>query len=236
MEPHDYFEKDSILYTALSDSLETLNASAVAVSDRLLHQLEGDQVAPSSQKTSPISSMQDTDMDQHMCVAEPVSLAHADSVGSVDADCSMLVSGSDDGIVRLFFFGDDLWRPPSPPSPRLCGQASLISLAAPRCVLMMKPGRTRVSVGNRRQTWGTCALSVMERARSLEIAASDSIPQQSAEAQDRKPTVWMTVDEIYQKMIEWDMQPVSQGSTPKHTLNLALHMMATSDPPTVIID
>lgn len=28
----------------------------------------------------------------------------------------------------------------------------------------------------------------------------------------------------------------SQGSTPKHTLNLALHMMATSDPPTVIID
>lgn len=130
-----------------------------------------------------------------LCVAEPVSLTHADTVSAVDADCSLLVTGSDDGTVRFFYFGDDLWHPLSSPSPRLCGQASLISLAAPRCVLMMRPGRTRVSVGNRRQTWGTCALAVLDRARSLATGDTHSV-------------IWMTVDEIYQKMVEWDMQPV----------------------------
>ncbi|KAG0097421.1 hypothetical protein BGZ93_002767 [Podila epicladia] len=187
--PHDYSNKDSILYSALSDSLETTKGSDY------VHQHPDTESSLRVGKQVASSSGTDMEEEEHLCVAEPVSLTHADTVSAVDADCSLLVTGSDDGTVRFFYFGDDLWHPPSSPSPRLCGQASLISLAAPRCVLMMKPGRTRVSVGNRRQTWGTCALAVLDRARSL---ATD----------DTESVVWMTVDEIYMRMVEWDMQPV----------------------------
>ncbi|KAG0342784.1 hypothetical protein BG004_005589 [Podila humilis] len=189
LEPNDYLNKDAVLYTALSDTLETTKAAE-------LNLCQSDAEPMASDKKSNSERMQEADSDEHLGVAEPVSLTHAAPVGAVDADCSLLVSGSEDGTVRFFYFGDDLWCPPSAPSPRLCGQASLVSLAAPRCVLMMKPGRTRVSVGNRRQTWGTCALSVLERARVI------------VTEQDLSGVMWMTVDEIYQRMVEWDMQPV----------------------------
>ncbi|KAI9237955.1 MAG: WD40-repeat-containing domain protein [Podila humilis] len=189
LEPHDHSNKDSILYSALSDSLETAKGSDY------VHQHPDTESSLRAGKQVTSSLGAEMEEEEHLCVAEPVSLTHADTVSAVDADCSLLVTGSDDGTVRFFYFGDDLWHPPSSPSPRLCGQASLISLAAPRCVLMMKPGRTRVSVGNRRQTWGTCALAVLDRTRSLAT-------------NDTQPVIWMTVDEIYQKMVEWDMQPV----------------------------
>ncbi|KAI1310254.1 hypothetical protein EDD11_003839 [Mortierella claussenii] len=163
-------------------------------------------------------------------VAEPVALSHPANVNAVDADASIIVTGADDGLVRIFDFGHDLWRPPTPSSPRLCGQASLISSTSSTCVLMARPGRNKVSVGNRRQTWGTCALAVLTRARSI---SRRSIGHESA---DPAALVWMNVDEIYQRMMDWELQPVSQGSTPKHTLNLALHMMAKSDPPTILLD
>ncbi|KAG0301552.1 hypothetical protein BGZ98_008258, partial [Dissophora globulifera] len=161
-------------------------------------------------------------------VAQPVSLLHPASVNAVDADTSILITGAEDGIVRIFDFGYDLWRPPTPSSPRLCGQTSLVSSASTTCVLMATPDRQKVSVGNRRQTWGTCALAVLTRARTLknEYALPGSQPV----------ATWMDVDEIYQCMVDWDLLPVSQGSTPKHTLNLALHMMAKSGPPTLLID
>ncbi|KAF9344281.1 hypothetical protein BGX26_004579 [Mortierella sp. AD094] len=162
---------------------------------------------------------------------EPVSLSHTTYVNSVDSDASMLVTGADDGVVRIFDFGYDLWRPPTPSSPRLCGQASLVSSTSSTCVLMARPGRNKVSVGNRRQTWGTCALAVLTRAKSL---LNESMEQRNFD--NMRPLAWMNVDEIYQNMIEWEMQPVSQGSNPKHTLNLALHMMAKSDPPTILLD
>ncbi|KAF9188200.1 hypothetical protein BGZ50_001498 [Haplosporangium sp. Z 11] len=161
-------------------------------------------------------------------VAEPVSFSHLSNVNAVEADASMLVTGADDGVVRIFDFGYDLWRPPRPSSPKLCGQTSLVSSTSSTCVLMARPGRNKVSVGNRRQTWGTCALAVLARAKAL--------LKESQAGAEEDPVAWMNVDEIYQRMIEWEQQPVSQGSTPKHTLNLALHMMAKSDPPTVLLD
>ncbi|KAG0371176.1 WD40-repeat-containing domain protein [Gamsiella multidivaricata] len=164
-------------------------------------------------------------------IAGPVSFFHSTNVNCVDADTAMLVTGADDSIVRIFDFGQDLWRSPTPSSPRLCGQASLVSSASSTCVLMARPGRNKVSVGNRRQNWGTYALAVLTRARdlmdqSLGQSSSGSIPS----------LAWMNVDEIYQRMVDWELLPVSQGSTPKHTLNLALHMMAKSDPPTILLD
>ncbi|KAG0045245.1 hypothetical protein BGZ83_009515 [Gryganskiella cystojenkinii] len=168
----------------------------------------------------------------------PVSLIHPSNVNAIDSDCSMLVTGSDDGVIRIFDFGSDLWRPPSPSSPRLCGQASLVSAASPSCVLMKRPGGSKASVGNRRQTWGESALAVLTRARELQEEEDEESTDVSTSPTSPSSAggVWMDVDEIYDKMIEWDMRPVSQGSSPKHTLNLALHMMAQSDPPTILLD
>ncbi|KAF9364978.1 hypothetical protein BGX34_011815 [Mortierella sp. NVP85] len=172
----------------------------------------------------------DEDMER---VAEPISLSHPSNIISVDADTSMVVTGADDGVVRIFDFGFDLWRPPTPSSPTLCGQASLISSKLSHCVLMPRPGRNKVSIGNRRQAWGTRALAVLTRAKSMLI---ESWTQAGHTPSAEPPLAWMNVDEIYQRMIEWDLQPVSQGSTPRVTLNLALHMMANSDPPTILLD
>ncbi|KAF9205376.1 hypothetical protein BGZ49_004102 [Haplosporangium sp. Z 27] len=149
-----------------------------------------------------LSGQEDTEL-----TTEPVSFPHPTNVNSVDADTSMIVSGADDGVVRIFDFGYDLWRPPTPSSPRLCGQASLISSALSTCVLMARPGRNKVSVGNRRQTWGTCALAVLTRANSL---LHESISQGSSEtvSTNTPPLAWMNIDEIYQHMIEWELQPV----------------------------
>ncbi|KAF9987629.1 hypothetical protein BGZ75_000338 [Mortierella antarctica] len=168
-------------------------------------------------------------------VAEPVSLSHPAHVNAVDADASMVVTGADDGVVRIFNFGSDLWRPPAPPSPKLCGQTSLVSSASSTCVLMARPGRNKVSVGNRRQTWGTCALAVLARA-NLMLRQSQGEDRQAPVETDTRLLAWMNVDEIYKCMLEWELQPVSQGSTPKHTLNLALLMMAKSEPPTILLD
>ncbi|KAF9987851.1 hypothetical protein BGZ65_001573 [Modicella reniformis] len=165
-------------------------------------------------------------------VTEPVSLPHPTNVNSVDADTSLVVTGADDGVVRIFDFGYDLWRPPTPSSPRLCGQASLISSTSSICVLMSRPGRNKVSLGNRRQAWGTRALAVLTRTKSM---LNESLAQ-AGQVATLPPLAWMSVDEIYQRMVEWDLQPVSQGSTPRVTLNLALHMMANSDPPTILLD
>ncbi|KAF9436378.1 hypothetical protein BGZ76_004169 [Entomortierella beljakovae] len=167
---------------------------------------------------------------------EPISLTNSGKVNCVDADASIIVAGGDDGIVRIFDFGYDLWRPPTPASPRLCGQASLVSLKSPTCVLMAKKGRSNVSVGNRRQTYGTCALAVLRRAKDLLYESLGDLDINMEGASTNTPFAWMNVDEIYQKMIEWEMLPVSQGSNPRHTLNLALHMMANLDSPTVILD
>ncbi|KAF9573925.1 hypothetical protein EC968_007753 [Mortierella alpina] len=168
-------------------------------------------------------------------VAEPVSLSHPANVNAVDADASMVVTGADDGVVRIFNFGSDLWRPPAPPSPKLCGQTSLVSSASSTCVLMARPGRNKVSVGNRRQTWGTSALAVLSRA-NLMLRQSQAEVRQAPVETDTRLLAWMNVDEIYKCMLEWELQPVSQGSTPKHTLNLALLMMAKSEPPTILLD
>ncbi|KAF9964697.1 hypothetical protein BGZ70_006083 [Mortierella alpina] len=168
-------------------------------------------------------------------VAEPVSLSHPAYVNAVDADASMVVTGADDGVVRIFNFGSDLWRPPAPPSPKLCGQTSLVSSASSTCVLMARPGRNKVSVGNRRQTWGTCALAVLARA-NLMLHQSQAQDRQAPMQTETRSLAWMNVDEIYKCMLEWELQPVSQGSTPKHTLNLALLMMAKSEPPTILLD
>lgn len=140
----------------------------------------------------------------------PVSLIHPTNVNAIDTDCSMLVTGADDGVVRIFDFGNDLWRPPSPSSPRLCGQASLVSAASPSCVLMKRPGGSKASVGNRRQTWGESALAVLTRARELRSlpVSEGGLGLQESEEESSLHGVWMDVDEIYDKMIEWDMRPV----------------------------
>ncbi|KAF9927274.1 Kinesin-like protein kif21b [Linnemannia zychae] len=168
-------------------------------------------------------------------VPESVSLPHSASVSAIDSDVSMIVTGDSEGVVRIFDFGFDLWRPAVPSSPRLCGQASLISSASPACVLMAKPGRSNVSIGNRRQTWGTSALAVLVRVKNL--MNGSTVSEDKVDVNETGiSSAWMNVDEIYQRMADWELLPVSQGSTPKHTLNLALHMMAKSDPPTVLLD
>ncbi|KAG0235973.1 hypothetical protein BGW42_004428 [Actinomortierella wolfii] len=185
----------------------------------------------------PLDREMNEDEDEEM-VAPPVSLTHPAEVNAVDADASLLVSGSEDGVVRLFHFGNDLWRPPPPPAPKLCGQVSLVSSVAPRCVLMMKPSRANGSLGNRRQTWGNAALQVLEQAQRLldeQVERENKNVPEGGEPIPRR-RAWMTVDEVYRRMLEWKMQPVSQGSTPKHTLNFALHMMARSSPPSVALD
>ncbi|KAF8933180.1 hypothetical protein BGZ58_006523 [Dissophora ornata] len=140
-------------------------------------------------------------------VTQSVSLPHPAYVNCVDADAGMLVTGADDGVIRIFDFGCDLWRPPTPSSPRLCGQASLVSSSSPTCVLMARPGRNKDSVGNRRQAWGTCALAVLTRAKTT---LQESLVQdgQGAIPTATPPLAWMNVDEIYQRMIEWDLHPV----------------------------
>lgn len=143
-------------------------------------------------------------------VAEPVSLSHPAHVNAVDADASMVVTGADDGVVRIFDFGSDLWRPPAPPSPKLCGQTSLVSSASSTCVLMARPGRNKVSVGNRRQTWGTCALAVLARA-NLMLRQSQAEDRQAPAQSDPRSLAWMNVDEIYKCMLEWELQPVRYG-------------------------
>ncbi|KAK5798988.1 WD40-repeat-containing domain protein [Linnemannia elongata] len=135
-------------------------------------------------------------------VPESVSLPHSASVNAIDSDVSMVVTGDDEGVVRIFDFGFDLWRPAVPSSPRLCGQASLISSASPTCVLMAKPGRSNVSIGNRRQTWGTSALAVLVRVKSI---LNGSVGQ---EPDSNISSAWMNVDEIYQRMVDWDLLPV----------------------------
>ncbi|KAF9971800.1 hypothetical protein BGZ73_005149 [Actinomortierella ambigua] len=210
-------------------------ASKSGTKNMQLHPYVSLKYHPSGQ--DPLDREMDEDEDNEP-VAPPVSLAHPAKVNAVDADASLLVSGAEDGVVRLYHFGNDLWRPPPPPAPKLCDQVSLVSSVAPRCVLMMKPSRANGSLGNRRQTWGNAALQVLEQAQRLldeQVeednknlpAGADPIPRMRA---------WMTVDEVFRRMKEWNMQPVSQGSTPKHTLNFALHMMARSSPPSVALD
>ncbi|KAF9150607.1 hypothetical protein BG015_007606 [Linnemannia schmuckeri] len=135
-------------------------------------------------------------------VPESVSLPHSASVNAIDSDVSMIVTGDDEGVVRIFDFGFDLWRPAVPSSPRLCGQASLISSASPTCVLMAKPGRSNVSIGNRRQTWGTSALAVLVRVKSILNGSLAQDPDSVISS------AWMNVDEIYQRMVDWDLLPV----------------------------
>ncbi|KAF9544341.1 hypothetical protein EC957_012222 [Mortierella hygrophila] len=135
-------------------------------------------------------------------VPESVSLPHSANVNAIDSDASMVVTGDDDGVVRIFDFGFDLWRPAVPSSPRLCGQASLVSSASPTCVLMAKPGRSNVSIGNRRQTWGTSALAVLVRVKSI---LNGSVAQ---EPDSNISSAWMNVDEIYRRMVDWDLLPV----------------------------
>jgi hypothetical protein len=148
----------------------------------------------------------DEDMERD---AEPISLSHPTNINSVDVDTSMVVTGADDGVVRIFDFGFDLWRPPTPSSPTLCGQASLISSKLSHCVLMPQPGRNKVSIGNRRQAWGTRALAVLTRAKSMLI---ESWTQAGHTPPAEPPLAWMNVDEIYQRMVEWDLQPVRYGA------------------------
>lgn len=135
-------------------------------------------------------------------VPESVSLPHSASVNAIDSDVSMVVTGDDEGVVRIFDFGFDLWRPTVPSSPRLCGQASLVSSASPTCVLMAKPGRSNVSIGNRRQTWGTCALAVLVRVKSTLNGSAPQDPESAISS------AWMNVDEIYQRMVAWELLPV----------------------------
>ncbi|KAF8935135.1 hypothetical protein BGZ47_010052 [Haplosporangium gracile] len=135
-------------------------------------------------------------------VPESVSLLHAASVNAIDSDVSMVVTGDDEGMVRIFDFGFDLWRPAVPSSPRLCGQASLISSASPTCVLMAKPGRSNVSIGNRRQTWGTSALAVLVRVKAILNGSLAQDPDSGISFP------WMNVDEIYQRMLDWELLPV----------------------------
>ncbi|KAF9085209.1 Kinesin-like protein kif21b [Mortierella sp. AD031] len=137
-------------------------------------------------------------------VPESVSLSHPASVNAIDSDASMVVTGDDGGVVRIFDFGFDLWRPAIPSSPRLCGQASLISSASPTCVLMAKPGRSNVSIGNRRQTWGTSALAVLVRVKTILNGSSE----QDRGEDSGISSAWMNVDEIYQRMVDWELLPV----------------------------
>ncbi|KAF9917109.1 hypothetical protein BX616_001930 [Lobosporangium transversale] len=160
-----------------------------------------------SDATTPLDGVQDGYEDETEHIAQPVSLLNQSYVNAVDADTSMVVTGAEDGVVRIFDFGCDLWKPPTPSSPTLCGQASLISSTSSTCVLMARPGRNKISVGNRRQTWGTSALAVLTRARSI---LSESLAQHNIDQDSSKttPLAWMNVDEIYQRMIEWELQPV----------------------------
>jgi len=138
-------------------------------------------------------------------VPEAVSLPHTAGVNAIDTDASMVVTGDDEGVVRIFDFGFDLWRPSIPSSPRLCGQASLVSSASPTCVLMAKPGRSNVSIGNRRQTWGTSALAVLVRVKSI---LNGSALQDVRGSNSGISSAWMNVDEIYQCMVDWELLPV----------------------------
>ncbi|KAG0377438.1 hypothetical protein BGX24_006107 [Mortierella sp. AD032] len=142
-------------------------------------------------------------------VPESVSLPHSACVNAIDSDVSMVVTGDDEGVVRIFDFGFDLWRPAVPSSPRLCGQASLVSSASPTCVLMAKPGRSNVSIGNRRQTWGTSALAVLVRVKSI-LNGSSSFQDASASGTGDSgiSSAWMNVDDIYQRMVDWELLPV----------------------------
>ncbi|KAF9581428.1 hypothetical protein BGW38_001547 [Lunasporangiospora selenospora] len=137
------------LPTALSSSTPTptsVTASLPLPSSSSLPPTLTNSSTSTSSSSSSSSSIQrgspsEDAVDGAIVNAEPVALAHPAVVNAIDADCSMVVSGADDRVVRIFDFGYDLWRPPTPRSPKLCGQASLISATAPTCVLMAQPSQ-----------------------------------------------------------------------------------------------
>ncbi|KAG0209689.1 hypothetical protein BGX28_010068 [Mortierella sp. GBA30] len=222
--------QDNMIITGSSDKYDFVTLQTAMITFRDRHEAHRIDVTSMDARVGQTEFIDDPDR-----VAQQVSLSHPSNVNAVDADASMVVTGTDDGLVRMFDFGSDLWRSPAPPSPKLCGQTSLVSSASSTCVLMARPGRSKVSVGNRRQTWGTCALAVLTRAKSM-MQDSQAESRQGSTHAETRALAWMNVDEIYKCMIEWELQPVSQGSTPKHTLSLALLMMAKSEPPTILLD